>query len=441
MQKVKPELLLVDDDPFIIESLSIILQPDFELYTADARGSAREKLRQLGHVPSLALVDLGLPPLPANPDEGFELISELLSLNTDMKILVLSGQSEKANIQHALTLGAVDFIPKPCDMTLLQSRLNHQIMMLEAEAAREGSDGAGEQLLGESPAITTLQALITQFASTPFAVLIAGESGSGRELVARSIHARSPRARAPFLVINCAAFTAELLEAQLFGHARGAFTGATTARRGFFAEASEGSLFLDEIGELPLALQSKLLRVLENGEYYRLGETQARASAARIVAATNRDLKADIQTGRFRQDLYHRLGVLTLNVPPLRERDGDCLVLLAHFRQIYAVAGKTFALDESAVEALLAYDFPGNVRELRNIVIRLGAKYPNRTVSQAQLKAELESIVPAVAPGGAEVALADVEQQLMATGFRLEEKLNAWRHAISPPHYAQAVAI
>ena len=271
----RPELLLIDDDPLIVESLSLVLQSDYLVYTAETRAQTKQLIQRLENVPSLALVDLGLPPLPHNPDEGFELINELISYNSKMKILVLSGQSDKQNIQHALTLGAVDFIPKPCDIALLKARLEHQVMIVGAELSQAETGTSDDSLLGESKAIQTLHELISQFADTPFPVLIEGESGSGKELVAQYLHDQSRRGKYPFLTINCAAFTGDLLDAQLFGHAKGAFTGATSERNGFFEEANQGSLFLDEIGDMPLELQSKLLRVLENGEFYRLGETQA----------------------------------------------------------------------------------------------------------------------------------------------------------------------
>ncbi len=419
----RPELLLVDDDSLIVESLSLVLESDYLVYTAESRPKTKQLIQRLKNIPSLALIDLGLPPLPHNPDEGFQLISELISYNPKMKILVLSGQSDKENIQHALTLGAVDFVPKPCDITLLKARLKHQMMMVSAEQFQAETGAEDESLLGESAAIQTLHELIKQFADTPFPVIIEGESGSGKELVAQYLHDHSTRAKFPFLTINCAAFTAELLDAQLFGHAKGAFTGATSQRSGFFEEANQGSLFLDEIGEMPLALQSKLLRVLENGEFYRLGETQPRVSTARIIAATNRDLREEVRTGRFRQDLYHRLSVLTINVPPLRERDRDSLVLLEHFKALYATSQAPFVLDKEAERCLLEYTFPGNVRELRNIVIRLGAKYSGKTVRLEQLQAELETMVSSLPSDTPDELIARAEQDLLGQGFRLDEKL------------------
>jgi DNA-binding NtrC family response regulator len=391
---------------------------------AESRAQAKSLLQKMDRVPSLALVDLGLSPVQHLPDEGFALIDELLAFNYNIKILVLSGQSEKANIRHALTLGAVDFVTKPCDVKLLQARLNHQMMMLEAELAEDVQSQSDSSLLGESPAITTLHQLIDQFSDTPFPVLIEGESGSGKELVAQYTHDKSSRSEAPFLTINCAAFTAELLEAQLFGHTKGAFTGATTNRAGFFEDAGEGSLFLDEIGELPLNLQPKLLRVLENGEYYRLGETNTRVSKARIIAATNRDLKQAVRAGEFRQDLYHRISVLTVHVPPLSEREGDCLLLLKHFRELYSVGATLFSLSADAEKLLMEYSFPGNVRELRNIVIRLGAKYPGKKVSADQLQAELETNILIPLSEDTDTEYTRIKKALSGGSFQLDAVLS-----------------
>jgi DNA-binding NtrC family response regulator len=400
----KPALLLVDDDPIIADTLGLLLKGDYDVIIAQSRREAREKLNNADRQPYLALVDLGLPPEPHTPKEGFALIPELLARDSNMKILVLSGQDTRANIQHALTLGAIDFIPKPCDAELLKSRLAHQILLLEAEVG---------EILNEQ---------ITQFADAPFPVLIEGESGTGKELVAQELHVRSQRVRKPYYVINCAAFTKDLLEAQLFGHAKGAFTGAAKDHAGFFEESADGTLFLDEIGELPLELQAKLLRVLENGEYYRLGETRSRLSRARIVAATNKDMSLEVRTGRFRQDLYHRLSILTIKIPPLADRGDDKFMLLEHFKQVYAGTVAPFQLDEPAKQAWSGYSFPGNVRELRNIVIRLGTKYPGRVVTQREVLAEVESGEMPVSAGTVSAAPAQngVLQQILSDDFMLE---------------------
>lgn len=415
----KMHLLLVDDDPLITESLGLVLSDEYDVVSVDTRKQAIKSLNTSGVVPSIALVDLGLPPKPHSPEEGFRLIHDLLGINRDIKILILSGQSEQQNIQHALTLGAVDFIPKPCDTALLKARLAHQVMMLEAEKNQQQIETGAERLLGKSLAIETLRQQIQQFADTPYPVLIEGESGSGKELVAESLHAQSSQQQGPFMTLNCAAFTMELLESQLFGHSKGAFTGATAGKAGFFEDASNGTLFLDEIGELPTDLQSKLLRVLENGEYYRIGETRPRKSTARIIAASNRDLKDAVRQGTFRPDLYHRLSVLTIHVPPLSERGDDCLLIMDHFRQVYS-SGRPFELDPATRERLLEYSFPGNIRELRNIVIRLSAKYAGRKVGVRELEGELEDAVGPLSLEQQTLQPADIRKELQGGHFSLD---------------------
>jgi len=410
-------LILIDDDPLIGESLAFVLRDDFDVHLVTSRSEAKRLLVKMDNMPALALVDLGLPPEPHRPDEGFALIKELLMVNPVMKILVLSGQSEKHNVQHALSLGAADFIAKPCDPQLLKARLDHHLMIMEAERQRPEETISGIELLGESPAMDALRVEIARFADTPFPVLIQGESGTGKELVAQLLHEKSEHAAEPFVSVNCAAFTPELLEAQLFGHAKGAFTGATVAKAGFFEDTGIGTLLLDEVGEFPLALQPKLLRVLENGEYYRVGETRPRIAQARIVAATNRDLLEEIRAGNFRHDLYHRLSVLTIEVPPLRQRGADSLLLMEHFRALYAEKVPPFDLDEPGAERWSRYTFPGNVRELRNVVIRLGAKHPGASIGLTELEAEFDS--------QSQVDGASI-QELSAGGFRLDEILSSW---------------
>ena len=396
MAEQKPVLIIIDDDPLITDTLHFVLSKHFEVCVADSRAQAKSLLRQLDEPPSLALVDLGLPPMQHKPDEGFKMIGELLAHSPSIKIHVLSGQSDDVNVKHALALGALDFIPKPCDVEklkeLLLNSLKVQSVELTAEAQTEQAEDKNGGMIGSSLPMQTLITQIRQFADSPFPVLIEGESGSGKERVASNFHRFSKRAKAPYLSINCAAISPMLAESILFGHAKGAFTGANTANAGYFEDVNEGTLFLDEIGELPLEMQAKLLRVLENGEYTRVGETQVRKSRARVVAATNRDLRAEVRAGNFRSDLYHRLGVFAVKVPPLRDLAEDSLTLLEHFNTFYAreTAQQAFKLDERAKSRWLSYHFPGNVRELRNIIIRLIAKYAGQTVNEIQLSAELD---------------------------------------------------
>ncbi len=387
----KPDLLIVDDDPLITDTLNFALSRDFSVSTADSRAQVISLLRQLDHPPQLALIDLGLPPTPHRPDEGFKLINELIAYSPNIKILVLSGQEDETNARHARTLGAIEFIAKPCSPAKIKEMLLEALRIRDAELGAPPGDGGG--ITGASLPIEKLRQQISQYANAPFPVLIEGESGSGKELVAASLHRLSPRGARPLLALNCAAISPTLVEPTLFGYRKGAFTGAATSRAGYFEDAQDSTLFLDEIGELPLELQAKLLRVLENGEYQRIGETQSRVSNARVIAATNRDLRQEIRHGRFRADLYHRVSVFTINVPPLRELGDDKRLLLDHFRDFYArqAAVKAFDLDAQAMAMWLDYSFPGNVRELRNIVIRLTTKFAGQAVNTGQLQAELDT--------------------------------------------------
>ena len=386
----KPLLLIVDDDALICDTLGFSLSQFFEVVTSHSRPHCMQLLRQLRRLPELALLDLGLPPLPHRPDEGLALISELLKLSPEIRIVVLSGQDDEGNARHARTLGAVDFVAKPCNPGDLQQVLRRALAFRAVDETRR--DGASP-LIGDSPAIQKLRLQLRQYANLPFPVLIEGESGSGKEIIAAScLHYDTRRCHKPFLALNCAAVSPNLVEATLFGYARGAFTGAVTMKTGYFEDAGGGTLFLDEIGELALELQAKLLRVLENGEYQRVGETQRRVSQARIIAATNRDLRREVKSGSFRADLYHRLSVCSLAAPPLREMGDDRLLLLEHFRQLYAAQTqqRPFSLSVEAQALWLGYAFPGNVRELRNIVIRLTTRHAGLIVDAGALEAELD---------------------------------------------------
>jgi DNA-binding NtrC family response regulator len=423
---MKPRLLLVDDDPLINESLAFALAGDYQVERASDRATAVELLRA-GVKPDLALIDLGLPPVPHLPNEGFKLIGDLLAHAPKVRILVLTGQNEESNARRARALGAVDLVPKPCEPDVLRRQLARA---LEASTLEPREDEAEDvrALIGDSPPLRRLRSQIDLYAASAFPALIEGESGSGKERVAYSLHHLSPRARHPFLALNCAAISPTLVEPTLFGYAKGAFTGANQAKSGYFEDAGEGTLFLDEIGELPIDLQAKLLRVLENGEYQRVGETNTRVSQARIVAATNRDLREEVQKGRFRSDLYHRLSVFDLRVPPLRELGDDKLKLLDYYRALYAAktGGAPFSFDERARARWAAYAFPGNVRELKNIVIRLTTKYAGYTVSEAELDAEFAPAADAAHEDPVRLARAEL---LAGRPFSLDGALRAVEQA------------
>jgi DNA-binding NtrC family response regulator len=390
----KPGLLIVDDDPLITDTLHFVLSQDFEVYVAESRQQVKSLLTQLPSPPPLALVDLGLPPTQHKPDEGFALISDLLNHSKNIKILVLSGQNDEANARHARALGAIDFIGKPAEPERIKSALLSALRFDQGQAEETVAAPTAEAgtIIGSSFAVDKLRNQIKLYADAPFPVLIEGESGSGKELVAKSLHQWSKRKDKPYLALNCAAISPTLVEPTLFGYAKGAFTGANQAHSGYFEDAREGTLFLDEIGELPLELQAKLLRVLENGEFQRVGETASRYSNARIVTATNRDLRREVRESRFRGDLYHRLSVFSVHVPPLRDQSEDKVTLLEHFRSHFAreVGAAPFTLSADAQRLWEDYHFPGNVRELRNIVIRLTTKYAGRTVNAHELEGEFD---------------------------------------------------
>jgi len=425
----KPELLIVDDDPLIVDTLTFVLSKEYNVRAAGSREQVKSLLRQLDVLPELALVDLGLPPAPHRPDEGFQLIADLLAHSPTIKILVLSGQNDEANARYARTLGAAEFIAKPCEPEALKAMLAKVKRMAEVERSSVKADTG---IIGSGHAIAKLHLQIAQYATAPFPVLVEGESGSGKELVALSLHRQGPRDGKPYLALNCAAISPSLVEPTLFGYVKGAFTGASSSRSGYFEDAHEGTLFLDEIGELPLELQSKLLRVLENGEYQRVGETQKRVSNARVIAATNRDLRQEVRSSRFRADLYHRLSVFSISVPPLRELGDDKTKLLSHYSTLYAHQSnvRPFKLGGDSLDLWMQYGFPGNVRELRNIVIRLTTKYPGQTINSEQLLGEFDWEEPMTTPvqtGQAgdfksSVAAARVHLQTKK-GFLLDEAL------------------
>ena len=414
---LSPTLLLVDDDSIIAESLQYVLSEDYDVTIAPDRKTCIAMLEKMPNPPQLALVDLGLPPDIHKPDEGFAVIRHIRQFFPSTRILVLSGQDSKRYIEDAKELGVLDFVPKPCDIAELKARLKKQLD-IGSEAVDETQEKMG--IIGKSAAIELLRMQIRQLSISPYPILIQGDSGSGKELTALNLHRFSARAEHPFLTLNCAAFNGELLESQLFGHAKGAFTGATETKSGFFEEAAEGTLFLDEIADMPIDLQAKLLRVLENGEYYRLGETRSRISTARVLAASNRDLMDAIGQGQFREDLYHRLSVLTIRVPSMRDRDVDKAVLLDFFQQQVGSQMGGFVLDDDAKKLWNDYDFPGNVRELRNIVIRLSAKYPGQTIKPSILLQEMSTSVSRAS----DVGESDIfRKNLQTEGFQLNDEL------------------
>jgi two-component system NtrC family response regulator len=327
--------------------------------------------------PAATLLDLGLPPLPNDIAEGLATLEELLSINPAAKVIILSGQSEKQNAIEAVGAGAYDFLCKPVEMDELKLLLRRCIYVVQLEQEyqelkKKTPPNSFEQMLGSSPQMEKVFAQIRKVAATDAPVLLLGESGTGKEVAALAIHQRSLRKQKPFVAINCNGIPENLLESELFGHEKGAFTGAHMQRIGLIETAAQGTLLLDEIGELPATLQVKLLRFLQEQRFQRVGGRQEIQIDTRVIAATNSDLKQAIANGKFREDLFFRLAVVVIQLPPLRNRGDDVLLLADEFLRRYAAQNNkrklTFAAD--AVRALYRHHWAGNVRELQNRVKR-----------------------------------------------------------------------
>jgi len=387
---VKPTLLIVDDDENIRTQMKWALVDDYEVRLAEDRASALHAAS--ADRTDVIRLDLGLPPHPNDTSEGFRALGELIGHDRFAKIIVITGQSEKENALRAIGEGAYDFLCKPIDTDELQiilkrafhvSHLEREYHRLQQGAADEGFEG----MLGASPQIQEVFAAIRKVATTDVPVLILGESGTGKEMAALAIHRRSRRSEGPFATINCAAIPEPLLESELFGHEKGAFTGAHVRRQGRIEAADGGTLFLDEIGELPPSLQVKLLRFLQEQCIERVGGRTPIRIDTRIVAATNIDIRQAMRADRFREDLYYRLAVVVLRMPPLRDRQGDIPLLAKALLKRYApeVNDKVTGFAPKALKALQQYAWPGNVREMDNRIKRAVIMAEGRRVAPGDL--------------------------------------------------------
>ena len=361
-------VLLVEDDEKI--AANIVLRLREEGYGAISFRTAEDALAYLGDpanlAPDMMLVDVRLPGM-----SGVDFIHEL---GTEAPpAIIISGEASMAETVEAIRLGVHDFIDKPFSRERLLKSVQNCLQTVALKEQINALRSAGQQILGNSDKVRELRATIEKVAPTDARVLIWGESGTGKELVANALHRLSRRASRTFIKLNCAAIPQHLIEDELFGHARGAFTDAKAMKRGLFEEADTGTLFLDEIGDMEIALQARLLRVIEDGRVRRIGETSDRGVNVRVIAASNRDLHALIAAGQFREDLFFRLSTVPIKVPPLRERRSDIPMLFTAFLHQACARNQRVALtvDTAALEALRAYDWPGNVRELRNVAERL----------------------------------------------------------------------
>jgi len=371
-EKMSGRVLMVDDDEGMCRlAQTALTRRGFDF---DWRTSAEEALQFLDHDD----VDVVITDLAMNGMDGLELCERVAKNRPDLPVIVMTAYGSMKAAIGAIRAGAHDFVTKPVDMDALAHTLGrtiqHQLLHAEVRRLREQAAQAErfDEMVGTSPTMRKVYDLISRVASTEASVLITGESGTGKELVARALHKRSERANGPFIAINCAAMPATLLESELFGHVKGAFTDARASRDGLFVQASNGTIFLDEIGELPVELQPKLLRALQERRVRPLGSTQEVQFDARIIAATNRDLEAEVEIGKFRQDLFYRINVVRIPVPPLRSRGNDILLLAQRFLEKFAArSGKPIkGISSAAADRLLSYDWAGNVRELENCMER-----------------------------------------------------------------------
>ena len=367
-------LLIVEDDPALLTQMSWA----FDRYGPVSAGEREEALVQVRrHQPAVVTMDLGLPPHPDDPSEGLQLLQDILAAAPDTKVIVLTGQNEHANALKAIGLGAYDFYSKPFEPELLALMIERAFRLHELQAenrrlqAKRGSGALGELLTRDAQMIKVCTT-VEKVAGTNATVMLLGESGTGKELLARAVHALSARKDGRFVAINCAAIPENLLESELFGYEKGAFTGAAKQTPGKIELAHRGTLFLDEIGDLPAALQAKILRFLQDRIIERLGGRQEIAVDVRVVCATHQDLRAMIAQGRFREDLYYRLAEIVVTIPPLRSRKGDAVLLAHAFARQYAQEQKrgSLTLLADALGAIEAHTWPGNVRELQNCVKR-----------------------------------------------------------------------
>ena len=396
----KPALLVVEDDPGIQKQMRWSFDR-YEVLLADDRASAMTLLRR--HEPAVVTMDLGLPPDPDNASEGFKLLAEMLSAAPDTKIIMITGQNDRANAVKAIGLGAYDFYTKPFDPDLLAlvierayrlaglQRENRLLQHVNLEVPLAG-------LLTRDPGMLRVCRNIERLAPSDVTVLLLGGSGTGKELLARGLHDLSNRRSKRFVALNCAAIPENLLESELFGYERGAFTGAARQTRGKIEYADGGTLFLDEIGDLPGALQAKLLRFLQERVVERLGGREEIPVDVRIVCATHQNLKELIKAGRFREDLFYRLSEIAIDIPPLRDRKGDATLLARAFAQRFSGSEnrKPVVLGDDALAAIEAYAWPGNVREMENCIKRAVIMSDGQYVSAEDLGLDVAASEPRI---------------------------------------------
>jgi len=422
-------ILIIDDEPFIRENVQRVLHEDGYHVLEAANSKQALKLISSDEV-DLALLDLNL-----GSEDGLLLLKELKEQDPDLLVIIITGYGSVESAVEALRLGAYDYVKKPfkADALRLIVRLALQTQELKREVRalrRENKLPGSIPFLGESQAFNKILAQLREVARIPTAtVLITGESGTGKELAARAIHSLSEQSGAPFVAVNCASIPTELMESELFGHERGAFTGATARKTGLFEEANGGTIFLDEIGDMHTSLQAKLLRVLQERTFRRVGGTRDIPVQLRIITATNRNLQERIQQDNFREDLYYRLNVVPIHLPPLRERQEDIGLLAKYFLDDFSNSfGKSFqGISANALQLLSNYQWPGNIRELRNIIERICIMHNGQMLTSEHLPMELHDShniccnKTSCPDNGLEQAVADFERQLITDALEKTE--------------------
>lgn len=370
----KTKVLVIDDDESIRTQMKWALNTDYEVFLA-ADGDKAMRLIKSEH-PSLVTLDMGLPPNTKDAKEGLRILGQILQYDSAIKVIVVTGNPEKSTAIEAISLGAHDYFTKPINIEEIKVILKRASYVKELESEyrhlqeKLQQQSFADEIIGSCPKMQEIFGIIRKVATTDVPVLITGESGTGKELAARAIHNKSIRQAKPFISINCGAVPENLIESELFGHEKGAFTGAHIQRKGRVELAHGGTLFLDEIGDMPLSLQVKLLRFLQDLIIERVGGRERIELDVRIITATNKDIKRLIAEGNFREDLYYRLAVVTIDLPPLREREEDIVLLSKTFLMKYGSGKKSKRLSGEAIASIDKYNWPGNVRELENKIRR-----------------------------------------------------------------------
>ena len=384
----KPKLLVIEDEEGIRTQMKWALIENHDVFLATDGEKAMELIES--EHPPLVTLDLGLPPHPEDTSEGLKLLAQILRYDPSTKVIVVTGNPEKAAALEAISLGAHDFFTKPIEIDELKAILKraYYVYTLEAEyraLQRKLQQRSFGEIIGSSTEMEEIFSTIRKVATTEVPVLITGESGTGKELIARAIHSAGIRQEKPFVAINCGAIPENLMESELFGHEKGAFTGAHMRRKGRIELAEGGTLLLDEVAELPLALQVKMLRFLQDHTIEKVGGRESIAVDCRVIAATNRNITKMVSDGHFREDLYFRLAVVSIEVPPLRKRDDDVLLLTNAFLREFSTGRSLKSFSKEAIKAITSYEWPGNVRELQNKIRRAITLAEGSTITPVDL--------------------------------------------------------